>query len=502
MELAENVIVAVNTGVFAFLPAIVAIISVFILQDVIASLVLGLGVGAFIHAVFYGTGPLDFLNVFFSTLSNSAVDNIILIISLLMLGSLVSVITMSGGHTAYGRWVERRIKTVQGVSVATLVLGVLLFIDDYFSCLLTGSVMGPITEKHKMAREKLAYFIDTTAGPVCVLAPLSSWTPTITQVVEDSGLKDGFGLFLKSIPYNFYAIFVILFAFYIAFTQKDFSKMYRSERLTALRSARKKIIYGQDNEIKEIQISRNGTVMDLLLPNVSVIAFTIFFICIGIDTALAINFAVLCSLFLCFFMYIPRRLMNVIDFFSQAIEGMKSMFLPCLILVLAWSLSSITVDTLGAGDVVDTLMRTADAKLNATFLPVIIFIMTAVIAFGLGSWGAFMMTIPFIVIITRDLDPALFPIFLGSTLAGAVFGDNASPITDTTTLASISASCNQMNHVKTQLPYAMLMFAGATASFIITGFVQNILAGYIVGIALVAVILVVIYKNQKFKEAS
>jgi Na+/H+ antiporter NhaC len=498
----------VNAGAWAFVPALTAIITVFVLKDVIASLFIGIITGAVIYSINMNAGLLGFLNLLFSVIFDSAKDNIELIVSLLLLGALVSVITISGGHEAYGQWIARKVKTARGVSIATVLLGIFIFIDDYFSCLLVGSVMRPIAGKYKISREKLAFFIDSTAGPVCILAPLSSWSPTITQVVEDSGIKNGLFVFIKSIPYNYYAIFVLIFALYIAFFRKDFSEM--------------RVYENRENRCREepslhntdIEISGKGRIFDLVLPNIVVIVLIIFCIAwlggyfgqektppfeayIEADTSLAINFACFGTLLFCFLLYIPRRLFSVRQFFENVAKGMESMFVANVILVLAWSLSSITINFLGAGSFVESLMENTSSSANLSFMPLVIFVLSGAIAFGLGSWGTFMMTIPFIAIITNVTDPSLFPVFLGATLAGSVFGDQASPITDTTTLSSISAQCKQLDHVKTQLPYAMLIFLGSAVAFLFMGFVHNLLIGFAIGFVTIAAAAGILYRREK-----
>jgi Na+/H+ antiporter NhaC len=511
----EVVYETVNAGLLAFVPAVAAIVAVFVLRDVIASLFIGLILGTAIYAIYQQGGLLVFFNLLFTTIFNSAIDNMALIGCILLLGSLVSVITLSGGHFAYGRWVVEKIKTARGASLATLALGTIIFIDDYFSCLLTGAVMGDTTDTYKISREKLAYFIDSTAGPICILAPISSWAPTITQVVEDAGIENGLFTFITSIPFNYYAIFTVLFAIFIAISRKDLFTMRISEQGAQSKQTRG-ALYGTEREIQEKTLSGKGRMVDLVLPNVVIVVLILLTIAwlggyfgpekislvqayMQSDVTFAINIGALGALLLCFLLYIPRRLLTVRQFFEGAIEGMKSMFMANLILVMAWSLSSITIDALGAGTYVDTLMQSAQHSVNLAFLPVVIFIISGSLAFGLGSWGTFMMTIPFIAIITRGTDPVLFPLFLGATLAGSVLGDHASPITDTTTLASISAKCGQIEHVKTQLPYVLIVSCGSIGSFICMGFIGNPLLSFAIGAVIIAGSCGVLYQLEKVK---
>jgi Na+/H+ antiporter NhaC len=497
---------SVNAQVWAFVPLVIAIFCVFILRDVIASLFISIAAGAVIWAVMLKAGVLQFFQLIFSTIFNSAVENIALIGFIFMLGALVYIISRSGGHYAYGRWVSRKIKTVRGVSLATMALGILIFIDDYFSCLVVGSVMDRPTDAYKISREKLAYFIDTTAGPVCILAPLSSWSPTITQTVESAGVGKGLFVFLQSIPYNYYGIFALLFGFYIALTRKDFFAMRECEENVK-----------KETPPVSLEKEGNGKIIDLVLPNAAVVLFTLIAIAwlggffgpdkisiiqayANADTTMAINFACLITLVLCFIMYIPRRLFSVHEFFTEALNGMKSMFDVNLILILAWSLSVITTEFLGAGNFVESLMQFHRESLSVSFLPIAIFAVSAVIAPGLGSWGTFLMIIPFIAIIARATEPSMFPLFLGAVLAGSVFGDHISPITDTTVLSSASSRSDHISHVKTQMPYAIMACLGSAVSFIFAGIFRGFLLGYVAGIIVMGILLFVVYQWEKHRR--
>ena len=507
----------VNFGIGAFIPALTAVVMVFILRDVIASLFIGLAAGALLYAGVSKGGLRGFLDLLFTTLFNSTAENIPLITFILMLGSLVTVITMAGGHLAYGRWAAKKIKSPRGVCLATIALGTLIFIDDYFSCLLTGAVMGPVAGRHKVSREKLAYFIDSTAAPVCILAPVSSWTMAIAEIVEKAGLKHGLLLFIRSIPWNFYGVFALLFVLYIALTQKDFSSMRMHERDAARRRGKQQSLYGTEREIGGKTISEKGAVIDLALPNIAVICLTLASIAwLGgffgpekislieaytrADTTLAINFGCLGALAVCFLLYIPRRLLSARQFFEGAIEGMKSMFAAVVILVLAWSMSAVTTGSLGAAAYVESVMARLQGAVNFSFMPLAIFMLSALVSFGLGSWGSFLVTIPFIVIIAKAVDPSLFSLYLASTLGGSVFGDHASPITDTTILASIGAGCDHITHVKTQLPYALIICLGSAASFGCMGYTGNTLISYMAGFTAIAAALLLIYHIERNKK--
>jgi Na+/H+ antiporter NhaC len=528
----DIVLETVNAELWAFAPTIAAIIAVFILRDVIASLLIGVVTGAVIYAIILKANVLMFLNLFFISIFDSAGENIPLITFMLILGAIVSVITLSGGHFAYGRWIEKRMKTLRGISLATIALGILIFIDDYFSCLLTGAVMGPTADRYKMSREKLAYFIDSTAAPVCILAPVSSWTMTITQTVENAGIENGLLTFVRSIPYNFYALFALLFVFYIAIFRKDFSYMRQYEEDARSRTnteegqgpvheKRRWDLWSDNRQKDEI---KNGKVIDLILPNITVILLILLSIAwLGgffgpekvslveaytrADTTLAINFGCFGSFLVCFLLYIPRRLLTIRQFFEGAVAGMKSMFTAVLVLILAWTLSAITTNYLGAQTYVELLMQNVQDSVNFSLLPVVIFVLSAGISFGLGSWGTFLVTIPFIAIIAKAIDPSMFYLLLASTLGGSVFGDHASPITDTTILSSIAAQCNHIGHVKTQLPYALLICIGSIGAFVVTGLLWQsggsslpvLVLSYGIGAVLIIGTLLLIYRREKGK---
>jgi Na+/H+ antiporter NhaC len=501
---------------WAFTPALIAVVTVFIFRDVIASLFIGIITGVLIYTIGIKAGLREFLDLLFTALFKSAAQNIPLITFILMLGSLVTVITMSGGHLAYGRWAAKKIKSSRGVSLAVIALGMMIFIDDYFSCLLTGAVMRPAADRYKMSREKLAYFIDSTAAPVCILAPVSSWTMTIAEIVENAEMGNGLLLFIRSIPWNFYAIFSLLFVLYIALTRRDFSYMRNYEHESGSFQGKQGRLYGTEREINEKTASEKGTLIDLILPNLAVISLTLLSIAwlgglfgpeqVSIveaytraDTAMAINFGCLGALTLCFLLYIPRRLLSVRQFFEGAAEGMKSMFTAVIILIMAWTMSAITTESLGAASYVESAMERVQGTVDFSFLPLAIFLFSALVSFGLGSWGTFLVTIPFIAVIAKAVDASLFSLYLASTLAGSVFGDHASPITDTTILASIGARCDHIGHVKTQLPYALLVCLGSAAAFGCMGYTGNTLASYSAGLIAITAALLLIYRIERNK---
>lgn len=498
--------IMIEAGFLAFVPAITAVITVLIIRDVIASLFIGVITGAIIAISISGGGLFDFLSLVFETIFSSTEKNVPLITYMLLMGAIVNVITISGGHIAYGRWVSKKIKSMSGVSLAAIALGILIFIDDYFSCLLTGAIMGPSFDRCKMPRAKLAYFIDSTAAPICILAPISSWTITIADTCEKSGMAGGFLTFVKSIPYNFYAIFTLLFVIYIAITKKDFGymKKCKPDKITEDAPA-------APNGILENNVSKNAKIIDLILPNAALILLTLFSMlylgdyfgaekksiveAIG-DTQmeLAITYGCFAALLLCFLLYIPRRLVSVRHFFDGALEGMKSMFTAIVILVMAWTLSSITTTNLGAGAFIEDVMSNVQGTVEFTFLPFVIFIISAIISFGLGSWGTFLVTIPLIAVIARAAAPDMFYLYLGSTLAGSVFGDHASPITDTTILSSLGAKCDHITHVKSQLPYALLTCAAAAVAYCFIGKTGSMFFSYAAGFLSIIAALFFIYK--------
>ena len=488
--------------IWSLVPAFVAIILALVTKEVYSSLFLGILVGGIFYSGFNFEGTVNhvFQNGFIGVLSDSY--NVGILVFLVILGAMVSMMNKAGGSAAFGRWASTHIHSRVGAQLATILLGCLIFIDDYFNCLTVGSVMRPVTDKHKISRAKLAYLIDATAAPICIIAPISSWAAAVTGFVEGA---DGFSIFIQAIPYNFYAILTIVMMVTVVVTKTEFGPM-RQHTLNALKGDLHSTPAGAaDTFDDDVAGNPNGRVIDLILPVVSLIICCIigmiytggFFDGVGIveafsgcDASVGLAYGSFFGLVITIVFYMLRRVLSFKDCMHSLPEGFKAMVPAILILTMAWSLKSMT-DSLGAAPYVEALVRgSASALMN--FLPAIIFLVACVLAFASGtSWGTFGILIP-IVVDAFAADPTMMIIAISACMAGAVCGDHCSPISDTTIMASAGAQSNHINHVNTQLPYAITCALVSFVTYIIAGFVKTAWIALPVGIVLmVATILVI-----------
>ena len=430
-----------------------------------------------------------------------------ILIFLVLLGTLVALMNKTGASAAFGQWAKKRVKSRVGAQLATMVLGALIFVDDYFNCLTVGSVMRPVTDEHKVSRAKLSYLIDATAAPICILAPISSWAAAVVGVVEG---EDGFSLFLRSIPYNFYALLTIVMIITIVLLKVDFGPM-RKHEINALNGD---IFSETEKEKKVVQeetvITGKGKVIDLVIPIIVLIVccvvsllytggffegeslFDAFTNC-SASSGLAMGSIVAIILILA--IYLIRRVLTFKECMDCFPEGFKAMVPAILILVFAWTIS------LGSAEFVAELVK-GSASGFMGFLPAIIFLIGCGLSFATGtSWGTFGILIPIVVNVFQNSDPTLMIISISACLAGAVCGDHCSPISDTTIMASAGAQCNHVNHVSTQLPYAMTVAAVSFVTYIVAGFVQNAWISLLVGAVLTVGTLMILGKTNKTEEA-
>lgn len=470
---------------WALLPAVVAIALALITKEVYSSLFVGIVVGALLYSGFEFEGTV--LHVFNGGLLTVLCDsyNMGILIFLVLLGALVAMMNKAGGSAAFGRWAGEHIKTRVGAQLATVLLGVLIFIDDYFNCLTVGSVMRPVTDKHNISRAKLSYLIDATAAPVCIIAPISSWAAAVSGFVEG---EDGLALFISAIPYNYYALLTILMMVTISILDIDFGPMAEHEK-----NAKNGDLYTTpDRPYANIQAEEKpdakGTVMDLVIPILCLVGCCVagmiytggFFSGADFVTAfsnsdasvgLAIGsfFGILITMVL----YMVRRVLNFKECMDCFADGFKAMVPAILILTFAWSLKAMT-DSLGAKEFVANFVS-GNAGDLMNFLPAVIFLIGCFLSFATGtSWGTFGILIPIVVAVFEGSDHSLMIISISACMAGAVCGDHCSPISDTTIMASAGAQCNHVNHVSTQLPYAILAAAVSFVSYIIAGFVKTV----------------------------
>ena len=490
--------------IFSLLPPLIAIVLALITKEVYSSLFIGILSGALIYSNLNLWGMVtNSFDVMVGKLADSW--NVGILVFLVVLGMMVSLVNKAGGSAAYGRWAKDHIKTRVGAMISTAVLGMLIFIDDYFNCLTVGSVMRPVTDKHQISRAKLAFLIDATAAPVCIIAPISSWAAAVSSVAPEG---QGLSLFISSIPYNFYALLTLAMVVMMCLLKVDFGPMKLHETnamngdiyTTAARP------YANANESEG---NPNGTVMDLLLPIVALIVSCVltmvytggFFDGVDFMTAFAdcdasmgLVLGSFIALIFTFCFYIPRKVITIKQFTESFAEGFKQMVPAILILTFAWTLSGVTAQ-LGATIFVAEFVRTSASAL-ANLLPAIVFLIAVGLAFATGtSWGTFGVLLPIVCSVFPSGE--LMVIAVSACLAGAVCGDHCSPISDTTIMASTGAQCDHINHVNTQLPYAMLSAGVSFVGFLLAGFIQSALIVLPICLVMMYVILLVIRAKQK-----
>ena len=480
---------AVYSSALSLLPPVVAIVLALNTKEVYTSLLVGIATGALLYA--NGNLELALTTLFFnedggmvSKLSDSS--NVGILVFLVMLGILVALMNKAGGSAAFGRWASTHIHTRAGAQFATLLLGVMIFVDDYFNCLTVGSVMRPVTDRQKISRAKLAYLIDATAAPICIIAPVSSWAAAVTSSVPEGSGINGFTMFLRTIPYNYYAIMTVVMCLFLIFTGTDYGPMKRNEE-----NAKNGDLfttedrpYGDD---MDDGTDTNGHVVDLVAPVIVLIAACIFGMIYsggffeGVDfvsafancnASMGLVMGSSIALLFTFVFYRTRQVMTFQDFAACIPDGFKAMVSPMLILTLAWTLSGMT-GLLGAKYYVADLLSGSAAALQY-LLPFIIFIVAVFLAFATGtSWGTFSILIP--IVCHAFPEGEMLVLSIAACLSGAVCGDHCSPISDTTIMASAGAHCSHVNHVSTQLPYALTVAAISAGCYVLAGVGEAVL---------------------------
>ncbi len=524
---------------WALLPPVVAIGLALKTKEVYSSLFIGIILGAVQYSISMGTGFDGFL----IHLTNHTVGegddaksygmihclsdpwNVGILVFLVILGSIVSLMNKAGGSAAFGRWASKHVKSKMGVQIATILLGILIFIDDYFNCLTVGSVMRPIAVRNGVTKEKLAYLIDSTAAPICIISPISSWAAAVSGFV--SGGENGLALFCKAIPFNFYAFFTIIFMFAIACLGFDFKAMSKYDaklqkwydetqggKLDDVTDTKLQIVeHGVGAKEKEKSKHCKGTVSDLVVPIIMLIVLcTLGMVYSGgffdsssanhldfvnafaaSNASLGLVIGSLASFIFTIIIYVSRKTLPFDEAMSSLIKGFEAMVPAILILTLAWTLKSMT-DSLGAAEYVSAIVAGSASGLQQ-LLPAIIFIVAALLAFATGtSWGTFGILIPICISVFPDTDP-LRIISISACMAGAVCGDHMSPISDTTIMASAGAECKHVHHVSSQMPYALTVASVSILTFVVAGFthglgvVTSAIISWAVGIALLAIVL-------------
>ena len=493
----------VQQSFWALVPPIIAITLALVTKEVYSSLFIGILTGALLFSGFNFEGTMNhmFTDGFVSVIADSY--NVGILIFLVILGIIVQLMNRTGGSAAFGEWASRRIRTRAGAQLSTIALGVLIFIDDYFNCLTVGSVMRPVTDKHKISRAKLAYLIDATAAPVCIIAPISSWAAAVSGFVEG---KNGISLFVQAIPYNYYALFTIAMMILLVIMNIDYGPMYKHEK----NAVENGDLYTTPdrpyaNAAAEAPKTK-GIVADMLVPIISlVVSCVVGMIYTGgffsgesfvnsfasSDASVGLVLGSAFALVVTIIYYMIRRIITFHEMMDCVPEGFKAMVPAILILTFAWTLKAMT-DSLGAKEFVAGLVKGSAASFMG-FLPCIIFCIAVGLSFATGtSWGTFGILIPIVVSVFSETNYQMMIISMAACMAGAVCGDHCSPISDTTIMASAGAQCNHINHVGTQLPYAMTCAAVSAVTYIIAGLTKNVWLSLMLGLVILIVLMYVL----------
>ena len=545
-----------DTGIWSLVPPLLALVLALLTKEVYSSLLIGVFSGLIIYEFSLGGASLDSLITAFcdlpTLLAAQISDNGALLLFLALLGSLTVIISVAGGSRAYAEWVSSHVKDARMAQLMTAILGIVIFVDDYFNCLTVGAVMRPVTDKFKVSHEKLAYLIDSTAAPVCIIAPVSSWAVAVGGYMGDGG----FATFVASIPYNFYALLTIFMVFAIIITRVDFGPMREAElewagkvepsrvpahgtALNTVASSGLQYTHSEElnppinietvvaeeadlesaqnalDEFKGMKISKNGRVFDLVIPILVLIVFSIIgmlyaggFFKGGVDFATAVGedpITGLCigsivALLVAAAMFMPRKLLTLDRYVESGTEGVRTMVSAMMILVLAWSLGGLCRYMLGTGPFVSGALTSVGVSLD--FLPAVVFVVAAFISFAMGtSWGTIALLMPIILGVFPEGDPT-FLVGIGSALAGAVFGDHTSPISDTTILSSAGGACNHLRHVATQLPYASTVAVCCLVGYIVVGFTKSPWPSLVLGVILLSAIIFVMSRRDAKKHPS
>lgn len=516
----ENTDVAINTvrndvnnyaTIWSLAPPIIAILLALITKEVYSSLFIGILFGGMIYSNFSFEGTIvhSLQDGFIASIADSY--NIGIIIFLVLLGGMVAMMNKAGGSRAFGKWTAKHIKSRVGAQLATVLLGVLIFIDDYFNCLTVGSVMRPVCDKNKVSRAKLSYLIDATAAPVCIIAPISSWAAAVAGFAKGAGATSGMSLFVSAIPYNFYAILTIVMMIFLAVTKFDYGPMKKHE----INAVNGDIFTTGEEEMADETIADNerGRVCDLVVPVIALIIFCVigmiysggFFSGVGFiesfsnsDASVGLVIGSFAAIIFTVIFFLCRRVLNFKDCMDSIPQGFKAMVPAIMILCCAWTLKTMT-DSLGAKIFISRIVENSAGAFQI-FLPAIIFLIAVGLSFATGtSWGTFGILIPIVLSVSNSIGPDMTIISISACMAGAVCGDHCSPISDTTIMASAGAQCNHINHVSTQLPYALTVAGVSFVAYIIAALVKSWLVALPIAIVLMIVTLYIIKLATKNK---
>ncbi len=495
------------------MPPIIAIVLALLTKEVYISLFAGCALGALLVTDFHPWAAFD---TFYNTMIDSVDFSILMF--MILLGMIVMLMQESGGTRAYGEWASARLKTKRSSLIATSLLGILIFVDDYFNCLTVGSVMRPVTDKNKISRAKLAYIIDATAAPICIIAPISSWAAAVNSYVPQSSSMSGFEMFISTIPFNLYAILTLYVVLFTSIAGFDFGLMKKHERNAAhgdlFTSGGEAFVNQEVKDPTEGGKYAKGKVIDLIAPMLVMIGTAIgamiwtghlnggqnlvenFANC---SSSESLVFAGLVTIGFLLVLYLPRRVIGFKDFMNSVPEGGKLMMPAILILVLAWTLKGMT-DALGIGEFVRSSINLSSGLVH--FIPLVIFCIAIFIAFSSGtSWGTFAILVPIVINMFAESDQKMMIIAVSSVLAGAVCGDHLSPISDTTIMSSSGAQSNHINHVQTQMQYAFVVVAVCIVGYLLAGFTKNWWLTLGCSLALLTAVLLVIRKISMKNDA-
>ena len=497
----------IETGWVSILPPLIAIVLALVTKEVYSSLFLGVLSGMVIYVV---SAQEPFMAVFsriFDMMAQKIADNAYMIIFLALLWAVITLVGKSGGTAAYGRWAEKRLKNKRATLLTTALLGILIFIDDGFNCLTIGTVMRPVYDRQRISREKLAYIIDATAAPICIIAPVSSWAVAVASEVSDT---NGFQTFLSTVPYTLYALLTIMMVAFVCITGLDFGKMRKAEEKAQLEGNGDTM-----TEEKDDTQESKGRVIDLVLPILVLIVCAIlgmayvggffsgtpFSEAIGANPTAGLSLGAFAGLVTAFILYIPRKIMKPKQFAGNIVSGIGSIVPPMLILILSWTLGGVCRELIGTGEFISGFIASSNVPLQ--LLPFVVFVIAALMSFSMGtSWGTFGLLIPIVTMIcSATAGSELLVPTLGATLAGSVYGDHCSPISDTTILASTGAQCEHIRHVETQIPYATLTAVVCAVGYLIIGFTNMPWIGLGVSAALLIGAMLILCKVYRPKEA-
>ena len=508
----------VDGGILSLLPPLVALILAFITKEVITSILSGIFVGTIIYTIKKHLAWYNAISIVISLLVEKMSEEMEMIIFITLLGGLIIILKNSGGSRAYGKWAIQRVKSRKGTEFSAILMACLFFVDDYFNCLTTSTVLKPLARANHISMEKLAFIIHAVANNICLLVPFSSWAAAIASNIKDAGLSGGISMFISTIPYNFYTVFVLFFIILIVICDIDFGLMKRYEELAKIQPGCPR---GQpDDCMTPTENEKEGSVCDLIVPIVLLVGFTFLFIlCTGGfltdpsvsfitafmngDAVLSLSMATLCTLACCALMLIPRKQMTFNAFVESVKEGAQYMAPTIIILAVAWTMSGVTNELLGTGEYLGTLI--IKFHIPTALIPTVFFLLVAVTAFALGNaWCCFGIFIPIASEICQTTSPESLAPTLAAVLGGSVFGDQASLLSETTILLVSTMECTIQSHFKTQLPYLLLVMVISTMTYVVCGFSKyNLLISWLVGLVVLIITVVVwtlIYPHLKSSQ--